>query len=534
MKMEHNLLTQKTKMKKLFLFLAVIITLQAQSQGVKFSQLGNAQSSSDASARLVGIENVGGVWNNVLFFPSQINKARMDSVVTAFGTYYLKTAADARFVHYTDTSLMLANYKHWNAGYITRASADARYLQSESDPHRLLYFTVSGTNTKTLVATLADSSKVSIAWTDLQSSGGTGGFTPSGLVTDYIAGDGSYTNFTNAVNSNANVSANTAARHTHSNLTALNNVSGINTGDETTASIKTKLGITTLSGSNTGDQDLSGYATTSALATTNSNVTANTNAIGTLSSLTTTAKSSLVAAINEVNAKPSGGGGSAILYSTTGANTDGAMTQAATTAAIKAERDSIGINLWTDDYTIKGIGDSVEPLRVDTTVIKTVWRARRDSLALVAQIAAGGGGGGTGTPVGANMYRLATQSFSAGVDTKVLLDNTQFDNDGTLADLTNHRINISVTGLYILTVQARITGGAGTNEYVAKALKNGSTELVRGGVFNSDPIQINASMVVNLIAGDYVELYIYAGAAASTLGSSFPQLSPRISIAQIK
>jgi len=33
---------------------------------------------------------------------------------------------------------------------------------------------------------------------------------------------------------------------------------GVNTGDETTATIKTKLGITTLSGSNTGDQDLSG------------------------------------------------------------------------------------------------------------------------------------------------------------------------------------------------------------------------------------------------------------------------------------
>jgi hypothetical protein len=44
-------------------------------------------------------------------------------------------------------------------------------------------------------------------------------------------------------------------------------VTGTNTGDETTATIKTKLGITTLSGSNTGDQDLSGYATTSALTT---------------------------------------------------------------------------------------------------------------------------------------------------------------------------------------------------------------------------------------------------------------------------
>jgi hypothetical protein len=41
---------------------------------------------------------------------------------------------------------------------------------------------------------------------------------------------------------------------------------GVNTGDETLASIKSKLGITTLSGSNTGDQNLAAYATTAAVA----------------------------------------------------------------------------------------------------------------------------------------------------------------------------------------------------------------------------------------------------------------------------
>jgi len=44
--------------------------------------------------------------------------------------------------------------------------------------------------------------------------------------------------------------------HTHSNETALDNISGVNTGDEDATSITTKLGITTLSGSNTGDQTL--------------------------------------------------------------------------------------------------------------------------------------------------------------------------------------------------------------------------------------------------------------------------------------
>jgi len=61
----------------------------------------------------------------------------------------------------------------------------------------------------------------------------------------------------------------------------LSNTSGINTGDETNSSIKSKLGIATLSGSNTGDQtislagDLTGTGTGTITATlTNSGVTA--------------------------------------------------------------------------------------------------------------------------------------------------------------------------------------------------------------------------------------------------------------------
>jgi hypothetical protein len=46
---------------------------------------------------------------------------------------------------------------------------------------------------------------------------------------------------------------------TSAESTLIGNTSGVNTGDETVTTIKTKLGVTTLSGSNTGDQDLSGY-----------------------------------------------------------------------------------------------------------------------------------------------------------------------------------------------------------------------------------------------------------------------------------
>ena len=62
------------------------------------------------------------------------------------------------------------------------------------------------------------------------------------------------------------IGANVQAPLTTTQLAVLSNTSNINTGDETIASIKTKLGITTLSGVNTGDQDVSSFATITNLA----------------------------------------------------------------------------------------------------------------------------------------------------------------------------------------------------------------------------------------------------------------------------
>jgi hypothetical protein len=54
----------------------------------------------------------------------------------------------------------------------------------------------------------------------------------------------------------AHLSAFTHGDIAHTNRTALDAITGVNTGDETVTTIKTKLGITTLSGSNTGDQEI--------------------------------------------------------------------------------------------------------------------------------------------------------------------------------------------------------------------------------------------------------------------------------------
>jgi hypothetical protein len=85
----------------------------------------------------------------------------------------------------------------------------------------------------------------------------------AGTTAQYYRGDKTF----QTLNQDAVPSGTTNKAYTATEQTKLAAISGTNTGDETTATIKTKLGISTLSGSNTGDQDLSSYATTSALTT---------------------------------------------------------------------------------------------------------------------------------------------------------------------------------------------------------------------------------------------------------------------------
>ena len=91
------------------------------------------------------------------------------------------------------------------------------------------------------------------------------GITPTALTSGFTLAGGSTTSYTLTVAGTSSISGTNTGDETAAtiesklgvsatNVTALSNLTGTNTGDETAATIKTKLGITTLSGSNTGDQ----------------------------------------------------------------------------------------------------------------------------------------------------------------------------------------------------------------------------------------------------------------------------------------
>ncbi|MEI6047789.1 MAG: DUF1566 domain-containing protein [Bacteroidota bacterium] len=139
-------------------------------------------------------------------------------------------------------------------------------------------------------------------------------------------------NFTASVNTNAAVAANTAKNsYPTTDQTKLAAITGTNTGDETTATIKSKLAITTLSGSNTGDQTLSalgGVASNTAITgATNTKITYDVKGLVTAGTAATTADIAASTNKNYVTDAQQ-----TIIGNTTGTNT-GDQTNIAGTAA---------------------------------------------------------------------------------------------------------------------------------------------------------------------------------------------------------
>jgi hypothetical protein len=132
-------------------------------------------------------------------------------------------------------------------------STGTYFIKTETDPLGGTSYTITGTSqllsvpyalhAKT-VASYPETDPIFIAWNKT-----TGISITASQVTD----------FQSSVTNNAAVLLNTAKNsYPTADQTKLAAITGTNTGDETTATIKTKLGITTLSGSNTGDQTLAG------------------------------------------------------------------------------------------------------------------------------------------------------------------------------------------------------------------------------------------------------------------------------------
>jgi len=131
------------------------------------------------------------------------------------------------------------------------------FIKTETDPTGGTSYTITGTS-QLLSVPFALYAKTAASYSETDPIFGVWNKSTGISITSSQVND-----FQTSVTNNADVLLNTAKNsYPTADATKLAAITGTNTGDETTETIKSKLGITTLSGSNTGDQDIAAMAHT--------------------------------------------------------------------------------------------------------------------------------------------------------------------------------------------------------------------------------------------------------------------------------
>jgi len=124
----------------------------------------------------------------------------------------------------------------------------------------------------------------------------------------------------------------------------------------------------------------------------------------------------------------------------------------------------------------------------------------------------------------AKAYLSTAQSYSATTDTKVQFDTKVFDPLNHYDNTTNYRYTVTTgyEGQYVVHAHVTISAAASNTQPLLKIFLNGGMvhtsflhEVGGVGIFTGEIMG-----VLNLIAGDYVEIYVYSPLAGTIqLGS---------------
>jgi hypothetical protein len=130
--------------------------------------------------------------------------------------------------------------------------------------------------------------------------------------------------------------------------------------------------------------------------------------------------------------------------------------------------------------------------------------------------------------VGASIYNSASQSISNTTYTILTFDSEVFDTDSFHDTATNNsRITIpsGKGGKYLIVAKFHFAGNATGTNRLGGIVKNGTNVgLFRGINGNSSSVGWNASVILNLVATDYIELEVYqdSGGSLNAIGGSVP------------
>lgn len=130
--------------------------------------------------------------------------------------------------------------------------------------------------------------------------------------------------------------------------------------------------------------------------------------------------------------------------------------------------------------------------------------------------------------VGASIYNNASQSISNTTYTILTFNSEVFDTDSFHDTATNNsRITIpsGKGGKYLIVAKFHFAGNATGTNRLGGIVKNGTNVgLFRGINGNSSSVGWNASVILDLVATDYIELEVYqdSGGSLNAIGGSVP------------
>jgi hypothetical protein len=113
----------------------------------------------------------------------------------------------------------------------------------------------------------------------------------------------------------------------------------------------------------------------------------------------------------------------------------------------------------------------------------------------------------------AKAYLSADQSYSATTDTKVQFNTKVFDPASQYDNTTNYRYTVATgyNGQHVVHAQLKIAGRSSIGYIIAYIYKNGAqvTEHIRPYAGDGQNFKFDALSVLDLVAGDYIEVFIF-------------------------
>jgi hypothetical protein len=119
--------------------------------------------------------------------------------------------------------------------------------------------------------------------------------------------------------------------------------------------------------------------------------------------------------------------------------------------------------------------------------------------------------GSTGPTVGGSSARAhcaTAQSIPGSTWTKINIDTSDIDPGSNLDVATNHRYNVPVTGLYLVSVSAAVSFSSANQGIYAAVAKNGALSGYAGAVGTGYIVASHAD-IVSCTAGDHIEVWCF-------------------------